>query len=584
MAEPKKRPTSKKSEEAQLEDAYANITRRKNQPAGKYAAQNPDGQTARKVTIIAISVTAVFLVLLTVILVVTLGKNDGPEQSIPDLTVAGVNISGMSQEDAREAISTAAGAMYDDCAVEIHMGEYTIQLTAQDIQARLDLDRLMAGIENSSIQGGEFDITPYLVVNQEGILTAIEKQWEPIANVKTEPSWTLEGPAPDLTKDEAEIKCQTLVITLGAGHKELDTHALYEEVVNNLAKGIFSMDFSYTTQEPEAPDLEAIHQELTTEPEDAQMDMETFEVSPHHYGYTFDLEAAQKQLEALGNAAVLEIPMILTPPEKTTEDLEGLLFRDTLGTFTAKSASIPGGRDVNLKLSCEALNGIVLNPGDVLAYNETLGERTPDKGWKPAASYDGTATVMTYGGGICQTSSALYYCALVADLEIVQRHSHTFISSYVPFGMDATVAWGGPDLKIKNNTEYPIRIEATASGGTVTVSLIGTDTKDYYIKMDYEIDWKEPYNTIYEEMTDQNPEGYLDGDVIISPYTGYKITTYKCKYDKQTKELISRDKEVTSIYSKRDQVICKIVEPETEPPTTQPEETVPSGPVQEDGA
>ena len=119
MAEPKKRPTSKKSEEAQLEDAYANITRRKNQPAGKYAAQNPDGQTAQKVTIIAISVTAVFLVLLTVILVVTLGKNDGPEQSIPDLTVAGVNISGMSQEDAREAISTAAGAMYDDCSVEI---------------------------------------------------------------------------------------------------------------------------------------------------------------------------------------------------------------------------------------------------------------------------------------------------------------------------------------------------------------------------------------------------------------------------------------------------------------------------------
>ncbi len=582
MAEPKKKPTSKKSEEAQLEDAYANITRRKNQPAGKYAAQNPDGQTARKVTIIAISVTAAFLILLTVILVVTLGKNDSPQQNIPDLTVAGVNISGMSQEDAREAISTAVDSMYDDCSMEIRLGEYTIQLTAQDIQARLDMDSLMTGIENSSIQAGAFDITPYLVVNQEGILSSIEKQWEPIADTKTEPSWTLEGPAPDLTKEEAEIECQTLVITLGAGHKELDTQALYEEVVKNLAKGNFSIDFTYTTQEPESPDLEAIHQELTTEPEDAQMDMETFEVSPHHYGYTFDLEAAQKQLEALGNEAVLKIPMVLTPPEKTTKDVEGLLFRDTLGTFTAKSGSIPGGRDVNLRLSCEALNGIVLKPGEVLAYNETLGERTPDKGWKPAASYEGTATVMTYGGGICQTSSALYYCALVADLEIVQRHSHTFISSYVPFGMDATVAWGGPDLKIKNNTEYPIRIEATASGGTVTVSLIGTDTKDYYIKMDYEIDWKEPYNTIYEEMTDQNPEGYLDGDVIISPYTGYKITTYKCKYDKQTNELISRDKEVTSIYSKRDQVICKIVEPETVPPTTQ--ETVPSGPVQEDGA
>ena len=111
MAEPKKRPTSKKSEEAQLEDAYANITRRKNQPAGKYAAQNPDGQTARKVTIIAINVTAVFLVLLTVILVVTLGKNDGPQQYITDLTVARGNISGIDAEGTGEDNYTAAGRL-----------------------------------------------------------------------------------------------------------------------------------------------------------------------------------------------------------------------------------------------------------------------------------------------------------------------------------------------------------------------------------------------------------------------------------------------------------------------------------------
>ena len=72
---------------------------------------------------------------------------------------------------------------------------------------------------------------------------------------------------------------------------------------------------------------------------------------------------------------------------------------------------------------------------------------------------------MDYGGGICQVSSTLYCAALNAGLEITERHSHSKPVGYVPAGMDATVSWQSVDLKFVNNTDYPIKIAASAGGG-----------------------------------------------------------------------------------------------------------------------
>ena len=218
-------------------------------------------------------------------------------------------------------------------------------------------------------------------------------------------------------------------------------------------------------------------------------------------------------------------------------------------------------------------------PGDIFSYNPALGERTPEAGWKQADGYVGSETRKEYGGGICQASSCLYLSAMKADLEIVERVNHGFISSYMPYGMDATVSWGGPEFRFKNNTEYPIRIEAWATGGAVTVKLVGTDTKDYYVKMTYEVLSTDPYETVYQEMEADNEKGYKDGDVITSGYTGYKIRTYRCKYSKATDELISSEVEATSKYDRRDKVVCKIkkdeetTEPSTQSPTEVPTET-----------
>ena len=76
----------------------------------------------------------------------------------------------------------------------------------------------------------------------------------------------------------------------------------------------------------------------------------------------------------------------------------------------------------------------------------------------------------TLGGGICQISSTLYYSTLFADLEIVRRYNHGYVSDYIDPGMDATVTWGGADFRFKNNTDYPIRIEAWRADGYVNVN------------------------------------------------------------------------------------------------------------------
>ena len=138
-------------------------------------------------------------------------------------------------------------------------------------------------------------------------------------------------------------------------------------------------------------------------------------------------------------------------------------------------------------------------------------------------------------------------------------------------GIDATVSWGGPDFRFKNNTDYPIRIEAEVSGGKVKVKLIGTDEKTYYIKMEYKTVEVISPKTIEETYTaaEAKAKGYKDGQVKQQGSTGYTVYSYKCKYDKQTDKLISRDYEATSNYVKKDKIIIRVIPDEKEPPETQ---------------
>jgi vancomycin resistance protein YoaR len=190
--------------------------------------------------------------------------------------------------------------------------------------------------------------------------------------------------------------------------------------------------------------------------------------------------------------------------------------------------------------------------------------------------YIGKSFREVVGGGISQVASTLYNCTLMADLEILERHSHSYVTSFIDAGFDAEVYYGLLDFRFRNNTEQPIRIDVAVSNSKVTINIIGTDSRDYTVEILSVIDkTKEPI-TIYNTMTKDNPNGYLDGDILVQAVTGYDISTYMRRYSKMDGTLLSETLIVTSVYSKLDEVVVRIEDGETPVDPTDP--TVPTDP------
>ena len=389
-----------------------------------------------------------------------------------------------------------------------------------------------------------------------------------------------EGEIPSLEMGkEDDVSAMTLVVTIGQPGYQLDTDALYAAILEGYNSGNFNVEGDYVFTEPERPTAQELFDRYAIPPTDAAMDPDTYRISPELYGFGFDVAKAQEQLNNAQYGQTLRFDYARIAPTVTRAELEAELFKDVLGECkTPYSGADNNNRNTNLYLACKAMDGVIVYPGETFSYNETLGERTKERGWKPAASYAANGlTVDTYGGGICQGSSTLYLACLLADVEIVERYPHGYISSYIAPGMDASVNWGTADFRFKNNFNYPIRIEAFREKGYLQVRLLGTDEKDYYIEMTYQTLSSKAYKTVYEEVKEKdNPKGYKDGQVLVTPYTGYSVKTYKVKYDKATKEKLETNFEASSNYSHRDQVIVKIIPEKPPAEETTPEETTPS--------
>ncbi len=508
--------------------------------------------------------------------------------------IAGVEVGGMTKEEALSALTPVISDYMDntmvvtvlDQEVELAPELTEVSLNAEAaVEAAYGLGRTGSRSEKKEQQlqalttGIDTDLTGHLYINREAIVAKLNTLGLAASDKLIQSEYEVVGTQPDLTAEEVPEDNQKLVITLGTPKFDYDQQTLVQQIVDAYFTGKFQVAYDAQVELPDEIDLDAIYEETYIAPVEAEMDTETFAVSAHSYGYEFNLEEAKLVLSEAVYGDEVEIPFVPIAPQLTKKALEAMLFRDSLASHSAYYAS-NSNRATNLRLACEALDGTILMPGDTFSYNSTLGERTSAKGYKPAASYVGGKTEDTLGGGICQPSSVLYYCVLLADLEIRERYCHQYFCTYMDPGMDATIFWNGPDLKFRNNTDYPIRIDAEASGGTVSIELVGTDTKDYYVDMEYEYLATYGWDTEYVEFTqDNNPKGYTDGEVITSPYTGYKYNTYKCKYSKADGSLIERTFEATSVYDSRNKVVAKDVTKPTEPeptePTTPPDTTPP---------
>ena len=576
-----------------------------------YARKKRSGSKARTRKILLVSILVVSALLIGaigagVMLFVNANKDDG--LILNNVTVAGVNIGGMTPEQASEAIHRATDMSFTVEPMVIHLPDTILELSPKDTGAKLDVAAAVEAAYNygrsgtaeenkkaradSLISNHTIALLPYLNLNLEYIRGTLDEYGESFNSDYEDSSWELEGEMPELAGDKFDEKAvpQTLILNPGKPGRYVDITKVYNAVLDAYSMNHFEVKVDMSEKEtiPEALDLEEIFEEICSEAVDASMDMETFEVTLEVYGYTFDLEKAQELLSQTEYGNTLGIPMEYIVPEVLSADLSEKLFRDVLASTDTPHTN-DANRNTNLKLACEAINNYVLMPGDTFDYNKVLGERTTEKGYKPAGALSAGTATTEVGGGICQVSSTLYYACLLSDMEIVTRRSHSLPSSYMPMkGIDATVSWGGPEFRFKNNTNYPVRIEAEVSGGRVKIRLVGTDEKDYYIKMEVKVVEILNPATVTEEYTaaEAAAKGYRDGQVKQEGVTGYTVYSYKCKYDKETDKLISKEYEATSNYVKKDKIVIVVLPEETEPttPPTVPPTTPPTDPAPTDPA
>lgn len=214
-----------------------------------------------------------------------------------------------------------------------------------------------------------------------------------------------------------------------------------------------------------------------------------FVITDGKKGVKVDLEISVQNLKdhfgkdwEFKGTETIQLTTTVDEPNITKEQLQQV--KDVLGTFST-TFKANNNRGKNVANATSRINGMVLMPGEVMSASDSMGSRNAANGYLEAGSYLNGETVESYGGGVCQVSTTLYNAVILAELEIVERSSHSMIVDYVKPSMDAAISEGVLDLKIKNNTDAPIYIEGITNGGKLTFTVYGKEYRPATRKVSY---------------------------------------------------------------------------------------------------
>ena len=489
---------------------------------------------------------------------------NGVETIFPNVTVDGIDIGGLSLRETAETLNAHGYGDLSGKTVSVKLPtDYTLTVSAEDVCtdtavadiALMAWDACKGGsaVGNAltylrcSLAGMALQSGAGVRVDERAVRAAVDSA---AAAVRLR-----------LLGSELDIGEENVRIVKGAQSVELDADA----IAAMIAEAFETENYATLTYEAKILtgaelDLDGIYDSVHREPADAYYDPESGEIVAETVGVAFDVAEAKRLWTVAEYGETVLIPLVLTQPEITEKALSEKLFRDQLSTRTTSLAGSTSNRINNVRKATASIDGTVLMPGQEFSYNAALGERTAANGYMLAGAYSGGQTVQEYGGGICQVSSTLYYCALYANLSITARTCHMFPVGYLPAGLDATVSWGGPEFKFVNNREYPVKIIAAvdAEGRNVTVELWGTDVDGSRTEITSEV-WYF-YDAVWKDVR-----------------LGYKAQTYRVVYDRDG-GLISRKPEALSTYRYHEEDIAwppEAMESPAPEETEQPVETEP---------
>ena len=498
-------------------------------------------------------ISIVFAIIIAIFSVIFAITNINNANITKGVKIEGIDVSGLTREQAKEKLeSIYSEKKKKDITLKYEDFETTI--APETLETNYNIEKAT----NEAILVGK---SGNIITNNYGIFFALigkknikiettineEQTKQAIEDIQTNLPETIEEP-------DYYIENDKLIITPGKEGLKILTDKLLTEIKEqqkNINTNQETIEIPAEKAWPSKVDIDKIHQDIYKKVQDAYITKDPVEVYPEVIGIDFNIEDAKKILEE--NKEQYEIPLQITNPQVTLSNLGSEAFPEKISAYSTRYDGGDKDRSTNLEIACKKIDEKIVLPGETFSYNKTLGARTTKAGYKTAKVYENGAVVDGIGGGICQISSTLYNAVLKANMQTVERRNHQFITSYVPEGRDATVAYGVTDFKFKNTRKYAIKIKATASNGVATISIYGIkENPEYNITFETKtistIPVTEKYiedNTIAEgteEIKQKGANGCVTETYIIKSLNGQVVS----------KDLLSKD-----TYSAMQRIILK---------------------------
>ena len=504
----------------------------------------------KKKIIITFSILLILIILFTLTFIFGLVVSQS-ENIISGISINNIDVSGLTKSQAIEKLnSNFSNKLSSD--LTLPYGDYTTTLNLESIKPELALNSAVDTAYNIGRSEGNIFLNNLKIVstkfNKKNLVINVNFNAElfskSIENINNE--------IPDkVVNSSYKIDGSNLIVENSANGYKIQDDLLKKNLENAILNNESTVQIPLEQFEAEAVDILAIYNAIHKDAVDAYFTTNPYEIHKEEEGLDFAISIEDAQKLVSQDQATFTIPLKVLKPKVTVKNLSQEAFPDLLASYSTSYATSSANRCTNVELATKSINGYVLMPGETFSYNDTVGQRTAARGYKEAGVYLNGEVTTGLGGGICQVSSTLYNAVLLSNLEIVERTNHTFKPSYVPAGQDATVSWGAPDFKFKNNRNYPIKISATTSGKNIYFNIYGLKTDDdYEVKIVSNQVGTVPYTTSYQN-TSSLPSGTQK--VIQSGSNGCKTETYKILYKNGTE--VSRTRINADTYKAHNQVI-----------------------------
>ena len=487
----------------------------------------------------------IFAILVGILSTVFALINRDNETIFSGISVQGIDVSNLTIDEAKKKVSSIIGNHISE-EISLQHNDFQTVILPEQFGVSFDVD---SAVEQAYCIGKSDN----LIKNNYTILSLLLKNYNISPSINYDEDLlnslidSINAQLPDRVVNPGySIDGTNLVITSGKDGILISSSDLKDEILsflNDISSKNETINIPVNNVGAEPINLDAIYKDIFKLPVDASYTINPYVVYPSSNGLDFAISMEDANAIISNQQDEYTIPLKITYPNVTTNQIGNEAFPDLLSQFSTSFTSSGYNRSNNIILSSAKLNGLVLMPGEEFSYNQAVGQRTKAAGFRKAGAYSNGKVVQEVGGGICQVSSTLYNAVLYANLEIVERTNHYFNPGYVKAGLDATVSWGGPDFRFKNNRNYPIRIVTDTSGKKLKVYIYGLKTDDdCTVVLDPRYISSVSYKTTY-----QKDPSLATGEtrVISSGSNGCKTATYKYVYDKNgtliSSECISRD-------------------------------------------